>query len=142
MGTFSGGGVRWCQGQCRLNSYGGPVVVSTEHSILHRRFRQGYGASCRAAGVLGTSRRDSDLFSGARADEATTWGRRDTGAAVTGDSRGGESWGAPRRSDSVTGGGGGGERKRLTLAKRTKPAPVIKVTSSTTTFASALWWQR
>lgn len=92
---------------------------------------------CRLEGYLssawffgfGTGRRDSDLFSGARADEATTWGRRDSGAAVTGgpsSSRGGDSWGAPRRSDSVTG-GGGGERPRLTLAKRTKPAPVIKV---------------
>ncbi len=68
-------------------------------------------------------RRESDLFSGSsRADEGGTWGRSSGGGGSGG---GGDSWGAPRRAESGDSAPSAG-RKRLQLAPRTKPAPVIK----------------
>ena len=74
-------------------------------------------------------RRETDAFPGARADEASTWGRRDSAVSAApsgGGGGGGDSWGAPRRADTAAP-SSGGERKRLQLQPRTKPAPVIKV---------------
>lgn len=88
-------------------------------------------------------RRETDAFPGARADEASSWGRRDSAVSTPpsggGGGSGGESWGAPRRTDTAAP-SSGGERKRLQLQPRTKPAPIIKVLHAMPSVLMLLSW--